>query len=324
MYTLIFMSSSKNSVRQHTINRGHILFFFFVLLLLCLGGIGGVNYGLFQKQQRTNFEEKLLANAEKQIEHLTQAKRQAESELTDVKEDMEDIRQMTEQIQEALGILGQGGGDSSVPWVPEGAEGAADTQQANAPAMGGTSEDTHEKQESPTSSPLKHEVLRLHNYISEHQKQLDGHPSILPVKLEQENGEKHVYWYSSRFGWRTHPLTKKREFHQGLDIKTKSGVPIIAAADGTVVRAERDGYFGKTIEIEHEGDLFKTLYAHLEDYAEGIKAREKVTRGQIIGYVGNTGRSTGAHLHYGVYDVQKEQWVNPIKYILDQQPTLSP
>ena len=152
MYTLIFMSSSKNSVHQHTIRRGHILFFFFALLLLCLGGIGGINYGLFQKQQRTNFEEKLLANAEKQIEHLTQAKRQAESELADVKEDMEDIRQMTEQIQEALGILGQGGGDSSIPWVPEGAEGAADIQQTNAPAMGGTSEDTHEKQESPTSN----------------------------------------------------------------------------------------------------------------------------------------------------------------------------
>ena len=119
-------------------------------------------------------------------------------------------------------------------------------------------------------------------------------------------------------------MTKKREFHQGLDIKTQSGVPVIAAADGSVVRIERSGYLGKTIEIAHEGEKFKTLYAHLQDYAEGLKTKEKVTRGQIIGYVGNTGRSTGAHLHYGVYDIQKERWVNPIQYILDQRPTFSP
>ena len=175
-----------------------------------------------------------------------------------------------------------------------------------------------------TPSTLKHEILSLYDYISEHQKQLDGYPSILPVKLQQENGEKYSYWYSSGFGWRIHPLTKKREFHQGLDIKTLSGVPVIAAANGIIVKAETNGYFGKTVEIEHEGDHFKTLYAHLKDYAEGLEVEQKVTRGQIIGYVGNTGRSTGAHLHYAVYEIEKERWVNPIKYILDQQPTLSP
>jgi len=62
----------------------------------------------------------------------------------------------------------------------------------------------------------------------------------------------------------------------------------------------------------------------LQDYAEGLKVGAKVTRGQVIGYIGNTGRSTGPHLHYGIYNMQKEQWSNPIKYILDQKPTLSP
>ena len=324
MYTLIFMSARGNSVRQHTIRRRHILLFSSALVLLCLVGIGGLNYGLFQKQQRTSSEEKLLASTEKQIEQLTQAKRQVESELADVNEEMKDILQMVEQIQEALGILGQGGGDSSGAWVPEGTEGSADTQQANTAAIGGTPEDTPEKQEPLTPSLLKQKILLLYDHISTHQKQLDGYPSILPVKLEQEDREKHVYWYSSGFGWRTHPLTKKREFHQGLDIKTQSGVPVIAAATGSVVKIGTSGYLGKTIEIDHEGEKFKTLYAHLKGYAEGLKVGEKVTRGQIIGYVGNTGRSTGAHLHYGVYDMPKERWVNPIKYILDQQPTLSP
>ena len=324
MYTLIFMSSRRNSVRQHRIRRGHVLFFFCTILFLFLGAIGGLNYGLSQKQQRTSSEEKLQSGAEKKIEQLTQAKLQVELELTEVNEEMKSIRHMVEQIQQALGIFGQGGGESSASWVPEGTEGSADTQQETVSAMGGTSDDTPEKQEALTPSMLKHEILQLYDHISEHQKRLDGYPSILPVKLQQEAGEKQAYWYSSRFGWRTHPLTQKREFHQGLDIKTRAGVPVIAAADGTVVKAKASSYLGKTIEIDHEEDRFKTLYAHLKNYTDGLKIGQKVTRGQIIGYVGNTGRSTGAHLHYAVYDMGNKRWVNPIKYIFDQQPTFSP
>ena len=236
---------------------------------------------------------------------------------------MKDIHQMAAKIQQTLGILGQGGGDSSVSGVSNGTEGSGDTQQENVSVTDDASDDTHKKQEVLTPSILKHEILPFYDYVSERQRQLDGYPSILPVKLQQENGEKYGYWYSSGFGWRTHPLTKKREFHQGLDIKTRSGVPVIAAADGRVVKIERSGYLGKTIEIDHEGDEFKTLYAHLKDYADGLRVGQKVTRDQIIGYVGNTGRSTGAHLHYGVYDMKRKRWVNPIKYILDQQPTFS-
>ncbi|MCY4568104.1 MAG: M23 family metallopeptidase [Candidatus Poribacteria bacterium] len=185
-------------------------------------------------------------------------------------------------------------------------------------------EDIDGKQEPLTVSLLKDEVLVLHDYISTHQKQVDEYPSILPVDLQQADGEKLAYWYSSQFGWRNHPLTKQREFHQGLDIKTPSGIPVIAAAAGKVAAVKTNGNLGKTIEIEHEAILLKTLYAHLQDYADGLKVGDPVTRGQLIGYVGNTGRSTGSHLHYGIYDISRENWINPVKYILDQQPTVSP
>ena len=132
---------------------------------------------------------------------------------------------------------------------------------------------------------LKHEILPLYDYASEHQNQIDGYPSILPVKLQQENEEKYGYWYSSGFGSRTHPLTKRREFHQGLDIKTRSGFLLSLLLMAEVVKIERNGYLGKIIEIDHEGDRFKTLYAHLKDYVDGLKVGQKVTRGQIIGYV---------------------------------------
>ena len=323
MYTLILMSSRRNSVRQHTINRTHILFFLGILLLLCTGGIGGVYYGFSQKHQRTNAEKELQTKAEKEIEELRQEKRRVESELTDVNEEMKTIHQMTEQIKQALGILGQGGGMSSVPGVSEATENSHDTQQENASAIDGNLNDTHEKHEVLTLDILKQEILVLYNYIVEHQTQLDEYPSILPVDLQQPDGEKHVYWYSSGFGWRLHPLTQKREFHQGLDIKTQSGVPVIAAADGRIAEITEDRYFGKTIKIDHEALLLTTLYAHLQDYADDLKTGQEVKRGQLIGYVGNTGRSTGAHLHYGIYDIQKEQWINPMTHILDKQPTIS-
>lgn len=322
MYTVILMSSRGNSVRQHVITQGHISLFVFAILVLFLAGISGIGYGLFQKFHEAGAEKRLQTSLEEN-DKLAEEKLQVESELADVKEEMKDIREMAEKIQQALGILGQGG-DSSVAGVSNGTDASDDTLPENIPATGDTSDGTREKSEALTPSLLKHEILPLYDYVSERQRQLDGYPSILPVKLQQENGEKYGYWYSSGFGWRTHPLTRKREFHRGLDIKTRSGVPVIAAADGKVVKIQRSGYLGKTIEIEHEGDEFKTLYAHLKGYADGLKVGHKVKRDQIIGYVGNTGRSTGAHLHYGIYDIKTEKWVNPIRYILDQQPTFSP
>lgn len=323
MYILVFNSSRGNSVRQHIIGKGHILLFALTVLVLLLIGISGIGYGLFQKFHETGAEKRLQASLEEN-DKLMEAKLQVELELADVNEEMKDIRQMAEEIQQALGILGQGGGNHSVSWASEGTEDQTAAEQENAEAATDAAVHEDEMQKSLTPRILRHEILSLYNYVSEHQKQIDGYPSILPVKLQQKNGDKYGYWYSSPYGWRIHPLTQKREFHQGLDIKTRAGVPVIAAADGTVSKIERNGYFGKTVEIIHEGDQFKTLYSHLQDYAENLKIDQKVVRGEIIGYVGNTGRSTGSHLHYGIYDTKKENWVNPINYILDQQPTFSP
>ena len=317
MYTLIIMSSHKNSVRQHVIGRGLLLLLSCVILGLFFAAIGGFTYGLFHKRLRVSTENELQTRMEKEIQQLTQAKHQVESELATVNEEMNGIRQMAKKIQEALGILGQGG-DLNVT----ASSGESAPQQTDISASIDPAPDPHEQQLTP--SILKEELQTLYNYINAYQQQLLGYPLILPVKLQQENGEQHAFWYSSRFGWRNHPITKNREFHQGLDIKTRAGVPVIAAADGTVVQVGKSGFLGNTIEILHEISEYKTLYAHLQGYAEGLKVNQKVVRGQLIGYVGNTGRSTGAHLHYGVYDMKKERWVNPITYIFDQQPTFSP
>lgn len=324
MYTLILMSSRGDSVRQQAIRQGHVLFFLIVVPVLFLAGLGGLGYGLFQKQQRA-VSEKSLQTSMGKFEELVRAKLQIESELTAIDEEMHSIRQMSKQIQQTLGILGQGGGNINATWSPEEeTAGKADPRQEDPSTIPGTATEPQEEQTLLTPRILKQEIQLLYEYVSEHQQQIDGYPSILPVDLQKSDGEKYGFWYSSRFGWRTHPLTKKREFHQGLDIKTRSGVPVIAAADGTVMKAERESYLGNVVEITHEGLHFKTLYAHLKGYPDEFKVGQKVKRGQVIGYVGNTGRSTGAHLHYGIYDVTKEKWVNPLVYIFDQQPTFSP
>ena len=318
MYTLIIMSSHKNSVRQHMISRGLLLLLSCFILGLFFAAIGGFTYGLSQKRQRVSTENELQTRMDKEIQQLTQAKRQVESELAAVNEEMNDIRQMARKIKEALGSLGQGG-EFNITSAP----GESEPQQTDISASTDAIPDTHAQQKL-TPSILKEELRVLYDYINAYQQQLLGYPLILPVKLQQENGEQHAFWYSSQFGWRNHPLTKNREFHQGLDIKTRAGVPVIAAADGTVVHVGKKGYLGNTIEIVHEVSGYKTLYAHLQGYAEGLKVNEEVLRGQIIGYVGNTGRSTGAHLHYGIYDIEKEKWMNPILFIFNQEPTLSP
>jgi murein DD-endopeptidase MepM/ murein hydrolase activator NlpD len=113
---------------------------------------------------------------------------------------------------------------------------------------------------------------------------------------------------SSRFGRRKHPILGYTRLHKGLDFAAPRGTPIMAAGNGTIEMATRNGSFGNYIRIRH-GNSYKTAYAHLKSYARGIKKGHKVKQGQIIGYIGTTGRSTGPHLHYEVLLSGKQ--INP-------------
>ena len=129
-------------------------------------------------------------------------------------------------------------------------------------------------------------------------------PAIQPVKNEEL---KHM---ASGFGYRSDPFTKIRKFHKGMDFSAKTGTPIYATGDGNVVKADGSlsGY-GNHIEISH-GYGYLTLYAHLSKYK--VKAGQKVKRGDIIGYVGSTGRSEAPHLHYEVH--KNGEVVNPLNF----------
>jgi len=102
---------------------------------------------------------------------------------------------------------------------------------------------------------------------------------------------------TSGFGMRNHPILHKRSQHQGVDLAAPSGTPVYATADGLVGMAQRYSSYGNYVQIEHGGEL-QTRYAHLTSYT--VHPGDMVQKGDLIGYVGSTGRSTGPHLHYEV------------------------
>ena len=104
---------------------------------------------------------------------------------------------------------------------------------------------------------------------------------------------------SSSFGMRKHPILGYNKMHRGTDFAAPSGTPIMASGSGTVTRARWCGGGGNCVKIKHNS-TYETVYAHMKSFAKGVKEGKKVKQGQIIGYVGSTGMSTGPHLHYEV------------------------
>ena len=133
---------------------------------------------------------------------------------------------------------------------------------------------------------------------------LEAIPSIQPIK------NKDLTRMASGYGYRNDPFTKKRRFHWGMDFTAKKGVPVYATGNGVVKRADnRASGYGNHIRIDH-GFGYVSLYAHLSKY--NVRRGQKVKRGDLIGYVGNTGRSAGPHLHYEIFKDKKR--INPLNF----------
>jgi murein DD-endopeptidase MepM/ murein hydrolase activator NlpD len=146
---------------------------------------------------------------------------------------------------------------------------------------------------------------------SEKEALLSAIPSIQPISTQD------LTRMASGFGWRSDPFNKVRKKHWGMDFTAPRGTPIYATGNGRISRADNNATgFGKHIRIEH-GFGYITIYAHLSQY--NARRGQRVKRGDIIGYVGSTGRSEGPHLHYEVW--KDKQRINPINFYTG---TLSP
>ena len=136
------------------------------------------------------------------------------------------------------------------------------------------------------------------------EKLLAAIPAIQPVRNED------LTRMASGFGYRTDPFTKTRKFHWGMDFTARRGTPVYASGDGVVTRADsRSSGYGRHIRIDH-GYGYESLYAHLYKY--NVRRGQRVKRGDLIGFVGSSGRSEAPHLHYEIF--KDERRINPINF----------
>jgi murein DD-endopeptidase MepM/ murein hydrolase activator NlpD len=142
----------------------------------------------------------------------------------------------------------------------------------------------------------------LERFYEENNLMLASTPSIWPVRG----------YFSSSFGLRNDPFTGEREMHYGVDVSTVTGRPVVATADGIVLYAARRGTYGNIVVIDHKFGVM-TRYAHLSGF--NTRAGQQVKRGEVVGYVGSTGRSRAPHLHYEVW--VQDRPVSPLDYILE-------
>ena len=154
---------------------------------------------------------------------------------------------------------------------------------------------------------LQTSLQEVLDHLQDKQEASRRYPMILPVTSEKA-------WLSCSFGGRNSPFSPaNKEFHNGVDIAGPWKDPILAPADGRVIRVGKDRLLGNYVKIEHSSRI-KTLYGHMASTA--VESGARVKRGAVIGYMGNSGRSTGTHLHYSVSVDGK--YVDPLDYILDR------
>ncbi|MFW6374017.1 MAG: M23 family metallopeptidase [Thermodesulfobacteriota bacterium] len=303
--TFLMLSSSGSPVRQFTVSK-----FFIALLVLAIGGVSGVvGYGfqeyriLKQKDlEIVDFERTLAGQRETvavqrmQIQKFARDINRLKTKVTALSGFEKQIRIIAnlDHPEAQDGLFGIGGS------MPEDLDPKLDLTQKHNSLM----REMHGQIDQINEAAVIQEdgFQALIDELENKKNLLASTPAIRPSKG----------LYTSIFGRRKSPFTGLNEFHKGLDIASAEGTPVLATADGTVTYADVKGNYGNMLVIDH-GHGMVTRYAHLKEF---LKAPgEKVKRGEKIALMGNTGRSTGPHVHYEVRFNGVP--VDPQKYILN-------
>ena len=272
-----------------------------LLLIVSVVALAAGNALLWTRAGRTVGLEAGLRQAEKTVQEQKIQLISFSSKLKSLEEDLSRVRDFDTKIRVML-ALDQAPSDTAAQGGVEEtgfSEGylAAHRQELLARKMHTFLDELRE--DSRLEEVRQHEMMAA---LTEKQNILSSTPSIWPA----------VGWVSSTFGYRTSPFTGRREMHKGIDISGPTGTPIYAPASGKVTSAGRSGGYGLALLLSH-GNGITTRYAHMDRFT--VKAGEVVRRGDLLGYMGNTGRSTGPHLHYEVK--VNGVFVNPNRYILN-------
>lgn len=296
--TIMFLSGGARKVRQIKVPRC-----FFTLLLLaglCGGGFltWMVRDYLDIKNEVPEVSRLIKENRQQRVQLLALSQK-----IDQISEKMQDLRAFDHKLRVMVNMEG---GDEDGQFLGIGGSNAFvfDPDQAEEKSHRQLVRLMHQSLESLDDEVAicTREKEELFKYLENQKAMLRCTPSIWPTKG----------WVSSEFGTRVSPFTNQKEFHQGLDISTRKGTPIMAPADGVISEVGSNYGYGKIVSLKH-GYGFKTRYAHLDKIL--VKNGEYVKRGQTIALVGSTGRTTGPHLHYEVH--LNGVPVNPLRYILN-------
>jgi len=296
--TIIFLPDGVRTVRQFKFSKIRI-YFLFLCFLSVLGfiSLALVDYYTLKKQVPERME-LIEENKQQRVQLAALADKieQINSKMVELKEFDNKLRVMVnlEPGDDSTQFLGIGGSDPSLM------------------DPGYSLEEAHQKLVRLMHQSLDNldteisiqtqEKVELYGFLEAQKSMFACTPSIWPA-----NG-----WVSSKFGYRISPFTNEKEFHEGLDISARIGSQVIAPADGVVASIGETYGFGIILTINH-GYGLKTMYGHLSKVQ--VKKGQSVKRGENVALIGNTGRSTGPHLHY---EVQLNGVpVNPMNYILN-------
>jgi murein DD-endopeptidase MepM/ murein hydrolase activator NlpD len=304
-YTVLFIDDKGNPVRETLVSKRFIrVVSFFILMLLSVIGVGGYHY--LQLHDAVADRGILISKLDEQAAQVESQRKQIQTFAQDINSLKSSLMSLND-FEQKIRIM------ANLEYKPE---------QSSLFAIGGSLPDDLD----PDIS-LKQDHDRLMRQMHDHMEQVEQATTVqensfstLLKSLESKRNllaatpslRPTVGWISSNFGYRVSPFTGRREFHKGLDIATRKGTPIIAPADGVVTFAGKKWLMGNMVTLDH-GYGMLTRYGHVSKMLK--KKGDRVKRGEVIALVGNTGRSTGPHLHYEVR--LNGVPVNPIKYILD-------
>ena len=293
-YTIIISPSDLRPAKKLTLHRSTVIMAVFTgVLLICCGIVGSYK-----------FVEHSNLNAQ-----LEQAKRDI-SELREANLILMRSKQKERRVREFLGIErslelpgepGQGG--------PETTDETLEDFMSSLPGplteLARSSQETRNLSVIDEALVVEEDFQELLDYIHELNHDLAVIPTISPVVASNA-------WISSSYGYRKSPFYRFERISLGIGYFRSRGTPILATGDGTVTFAGRNGALGKAVKIRHNNE-FVTLYGHMLEIK--VKKRQSVKRGDVIGYMGKTGRSTGYHVHYEVR--KNDKTVNPYHYLLN-------
>jgi murein DD-endopeptidase MepM/ murein hydrolase activator NlpD len=295
-YTLLVIPQKKSSVRKVKVSSEFLVFLSSVLVISLLSII----YFSYDYIQLRGAEDELVALQElsvSQKKHIDAL----DAKVSELGNKMAELEELDEKIRVITNIgnkdndgnfLGMGGP------IPEEERMASKIVDAEQTAIRRVHESIDQLLQD--ADQQRESFKELLEFLTRQKSLLAMTPSIWPTRG----------WVTSEFGYRISPFTGRREIHRGIDIATRIKTEIVAPADGVISMVRKDPGMGNEIRINH-GNKVVTVYGHLLQFA--VKRGQRVQRGDLIGYVGNSGRSTGSHLHYGV--MVDGVYVNPRKYL---------